>query len=67
MANINSQIRPAVGATGPYFTVTEVDGITKYVATGLTLAAAFNKARDDQATEVAGLTVQKVVISTNAA
>jgi len=65
MSQIMTQIRPATGPVGPYFVVTEKDGETVAVATGLALGAAFNRARDDQATAVGGMTIQRVIINTN--
>ena len=64
-----STIKPASGADGPFYVVTEVDGsavpngnVTVGVATVL---AALNQARDDQAAALQG-TVVSVTIETRA-
>ena len=66
MAKMISQIRPASGAVGPYFTITDADGVTIDITSGLTLAAAYNRVRDVQAAAAGALTVTRVIITTDA-
>jgi hypothetical protein len=69
MARFVSTIRPAPGADGPYYVVTESagSGAVANVTTGVaSLAAALDQAKSDQAALLAGLTVQRVVIGTEA-
>lgn len=54
MLQIKSVIRPAPGADGPYFTVTESGGSVTNVTTGIaTINAALNQARDDHSAVIA--------------
>lgn len=67
MARVISTIRPAPGADGPFFVVTETEGAVTNVTAGVaSLAAGLNQARDDQAAVLAGLSVSKVTIATDA-
>jgi hypothetical protein len=59
-----STIRAATGADGPFFVVTEMEGVVKNVTTGVaTISAALNQARDDQGAVLVG-SVYSVTIST---
>jgi hypothetical protein len=67
MSQVISTIRPAPGGDGPFFVVTEKDGVvTNLTPAVTTLALAVNQARDDQGTALTGLTVEIVRVITSA-
>lgn len=67
MAQILSTIRPAPGADGPFYVVTESNNAVTNVTTGVaTITAALNQARDDQGSviQAGGLAFRKTSILT---
>ena len=65
MPVISSTIRPAPGADGPYFVVTEKDGAVSNVTTGsANINAALSQVTADQGAVLAGDTIVAVVIRT---
>ncbi len=68
MARFLSTIRPAPGADGPFYVVTETDGAVTNVTIGVAnISAALDQAKTDQGGLLGGLTVSRVAILTDAA
>mgnify|MGYP001572882232 CR=1 FL=1 len=62
---ITSVIRPAPGADGPFYVVTEKDGAVTNVTTGLVdITTALDRVKTDQAAVLSGLTIDRITIST---
>ena len=69
MARLVSTIRPAPGADGPFFVVTENDGVVANVTTGVaSINAALNQSRDDQGAIISAnsLSFVRAALSTEA-
>lgn len=65
MSQLLSTLRPAPGADGPFFVVTDKDGAVVNVTVGLAnLNAALDQAKTDQGANLNGGTVNKVEIRT---
>jgi hypothetical protein len=64
---VKSMIRAAPGGDGPFFVVTEKEGVvTNVTLTLASLAAALDQAKTDQAAAISGLTWQQTSIGTTA-
>lgn len=67
MSQLLSTIRPAPGADGPFYVVTEMDGTVSNVTVGIAnLNAALDQCKTDQGALLGALTVRAVKIQTTA-
>lgn len=67
MATFKSTIRPAPGADGPFFVVTESGGVVSNVTLGIAnVGGALDQCKTDQAALLGSLTHQKTEIITTA-